>query len=396
MDPITERCRSLLVLGGGNAEAVAGVWTTKSAIARYLHDLADEIGSVTWMAQQSGTWGMRLEGEKEPDRLEGELDETRVRVVPFDYRMRRAPALCQELMREIPNHKYGLFFLPAAVPFAPVIRAAARKLDVSASYLAGDYIDAAHTMATGRWPGWSQLQRLAHIRVIRATDFAIARGAKLAAAAGRYSRVVHRTIPLANIALADSAEAATPVPGRLLFVGIVAESKGVGILIESVRQLISEGKDVSLTVCGDGPDLARYRDDVRAAGLDEAIHLLGWIDRPEDLDAAFQDASALVMPSSTHPEGVPRVIDEAIARGLPVVATTAGGVAEEFTAGEVALAPPGDLHALTDAIRRVLFDAEIREQIVAQAAPRREWLNSSGTAGVQHARLLIAADAKTP
>jgi glycosyltransferase involved in cell wall biosynthesis len=379
----------IFVLGGGNAERSTSGWATKSSIARYLHDLADELGRVTWMPQSSGTWGLELdEGQHN---LEGALDPNKVRVVPFDYRMRRVPLLWWSLLKEVRGHQFGLFFLPAAVPFAPIIRLATRQLHRSAAYLAGDYIDAANKIDAGRWFGWSLMQRLAHIEVLQGSDFAIARGRKLASVASRYNREVHQTIPIANISFA--AESSTPsderVPNRILFVGIVAESKGVGVLLDSIAEILRGGQSVSLELCGNGPDLAKYRQQSEASGISESVNFLGWVDEPGRLDKAFSEASLLVMPSTTHPEGVPRVIDEAIARGLPIVSTTAGGVAEEFMEGEIELVRPGDLEGLTIAIRRALFDDSTRDSMLIRAHSRREWLMNSGSAGVQHARLFL-------
>ena len=61
-------------------------------------------------------------------------------------------------------------------------------------------------------------------------------------------------------------------------------------------------------------------------------------------------------------------VAEAVARGLPVVATTAGAVAETLPDGAGLLVPPGDVDALADALRRVLTDARLRERLTAGAA----------------------------
>ncbi len=378
----------VLVLGGGNVERVDSGWATKSAIARYLHDLADEFGSVTWLVQQSGTWGIALHDS--PHALQGLLDAERVRVVPFDYRLKKIPSLWRLFLKTARGHSYGIFFLPASVPFSPILRLVTWRMRSSAAYLAGDYIDAAGEIGGGRWLGWNQLQKLAHIVTLKSCHFVIARGQKLSDAAARFVDTVHKTIPIANIdfSQAVASERIEPCPGRILFVGVVAESKGVGVLMDSMKTLIDTGRHVTVDVCGDGPDLARYEDIARELGIDSSTRFLGWVDDPARLDRAFDEAALLVMPSTTHPEGVPRVIDEAIARGIPVVSTTAGGVSEEFTRGEVRLVEPGSVRGLADAIEALAFDAEERSKILELAAERRTWLLTSGTAGQQHAQLL--------
>jgi len=389
MSPGTNR--AVLVLGGGNAEQTPAGWATKSAIARYLGDLANEFERVTWMAQKSGTWGVSLSSIEHG--LEGAIDSARITVVPYDYRLGRALSLWKLLLRTTSNHDYGVFFLPASVPFAPVLRIAAHRMRRSAAYLAGDYIDTASRMDGGRWLGWGALQRAAHIEVLRACDFSIARGRKLASVAARYSSEVHETIPIGNLLLGeDNEHSKQSIPGRVLFIGIVSDSKGVGILIDVVMALHRRGESISLQICGNGPDLERFRAVVERSGSQDFIQFLGWVDDPNRLNLAFSEASLLVMPSTTHPEGVPRVIDEAIARGIPVVSTTAGGVQEEFTEGEVELVKPGNRQQLLESIRRILVDHESRRRLVARAAKRRSWLAESGTAGKQHARLLRFCD----
>ena len=387
----SKRADQVLVVGGGNAERVGSGWATKSAIARYLHDLADEFGGVTWLVQQSGTWGVALENGQHT--LQGVLDSERVRVVPFDYRMKHIPSLWRLFLRTARGHSFGIFFLPATVPFSPILRIATRRMRSSAAYLAGDYIDAAEEIGGGRWLGWSTLQKFAHIATLKSCHFVIARGQKLSDAAARFAETVHKTIPIANIDFAEQTRSdhRTVHAGRVLFVGVVAESKGVGVLMESAKVLLDRGRGITIDVCGDGPDLTYYEKLAAESGLADTVRFLGWIDDPRRLDRAFDEAALLVMPSTTHPEGVPRVIDEAVARGIPVVSTTAGGVAEEFTLGEVRLVAPASVPELAEAIEAVAFDQEERSRILSCAQERRNWLLSSGSAGQQHARLLREA-----
>jgi glycosyltransferase involved in cell wall biosynthesis len=65
------------------------------------------------------------------------------------------------------------------------------------------------------------------------------------------------------------------------------------------------------------------------------------------------------MPTSTHPEGVPRVIDEALVRRIPVVATRIAGVSEEFREDEVLLVEPEAPDQIADGIEAILFDPEL-------------------------------------
>jgi glycosyltransferase involved in cell wall biosynthesis len=95
------------------------------------------------------------------------------------------------------------------------------------------------------------------------------------------------------------------------------------------------------------------------------------------------------MPSSTHPEGVPRSIDEALVRLIPVVATRIAGVPDEFAGGEVRLVDTAAPAQLADAIEAVLFDREARMAAIAGAARRRTRFTAFRSAADQHAKLLL-------
>ena len=93
-------------------------------------------------------------------------------------------------------------------------------------------------------------------------------------------------------------------------------------LIESLSQFASTGSSVALDVIGDGPERAELERMAANAGDGLSVRFLGAVPNRE-LDAHYASASLFVMPS--YREGFPRVLLEAMARGLPIVATDAGG-----------------------------------------------------------------------
>jgi glycosyltransferase involved in cell wall biosynthesis len=127
----------------------------------------------------------------------------------------------------------------------------------------------------------------------------------------------------------------------------------------------------------------------------DSVNFCGWIENPEEVGHYYSQPHALVMPTSTHPEEVPRCIDEALVRGIPVVATRIAGVPAEFPEGEVLLVDPSAPARLADGVERILFEPEVRRQYIESAERRRLHWSRFKSAGEQHAMLLkgeVSAD----
>ncbi|WP_336001806.1 glycosyltransferase family 4 protein [Halorientalis halophila] len=149
----------------------------------------------------------------------------------------------------------------------------------------------------------------------------------------------------------------------LLFVGRLADGKGLLDLLDAVDRLRSDA-EFELLVAGDGPLADDLADRVESRGLDAVVELLGYRD---DVPELMASSEALVLPS--YREGTPRVITEALAAGTPVVATDIAGIPEQVEDGATGyLVTPGDVAALTDRLRRLLTDGETRRTMGDRAA----------------------------
>ncbi len=153
---------------------------------------------------------------------------------------------------------------------------------------------------------------------------------------------------------------------RLLAVGSITPRKGHLLLVEALAGL----RDYRwrLTCIG-----STERDPGTAAALRRAIATQGLGDRvslagerpPELLSAAYRDADIFVLPS--YHEGYGMVYAEALAHGLPVVATTAGAIPDTVPEAAALLLPPGDAAALREALRQLFVDARLRGRLAAEA-----------------------------
>jgi glycosyltransferase involved in cell wall biosynthesis len=163
-------------------------------------------------------------------------------------------------------------------------------------------------------------------------------------------------------------DAAPPEPPfSLVCVGTLHEVKGQSVLVESCRLLADEGVDLACTLVGDGPDRAELTRAIADAGLQARVKLAGLLTRA-DVAALLRSAHAVVAPSvptaEGKREGIPVVLMEAMASGVPVVASGISGIPElvdDCVSG--LLVPPGDPRALARALRRLHDDPGLRDRL---------------------------------
>ena len=153
---------------------------------------------------------------------------------------------------------------------------------------------------------------------------------------------------------------ATPVIGA---VGVLAPAKGPLDLVAVARRVVARRRDAVFVVVGYGPDAAATATAARAAGLGDRFRLAG---RRDDVAALYPAFDVLV--SASRWEGLPRVAVEAIAAGVPVVATDVGGTREIVVPGATGwLAPARDVAALAARVLEVVADPTLRGRLAAAA-----------------------------
>ena len=185
---------------------------------------------------------------------------------------------------------------------------------------------------------------------------------------------------------------------EMLFVGRLREFKGVQDAIAALPALERTlGRPARLTIIGDGPSRAALEAQaaaLRAAGSNSEVRFLGWLD-PAALPAAYEAASLLLLPS--YVEGHSNVILEALAAGLPCVASDAPGIRETVTDGrEGILVPPRDPDALACAAARVLSNPETWRSMSRNALVRAAEFSWDKIAADYEAVLLRSEHGETP
>lgn len=159
---------------------------------------------------------------------------------------------------------------------------------------------------------------------------------------------------------------------RFLVVGHVTESKGIFDAIEAFRRIRADlFGGARLHVAGVGPALEEARRRVEAAGLADAVTFHGWVPAGGELFGLYRDADVLLFPSRSSTESLPRVVSEAWAHSVLVVATPVGSLPLAYEDGtELLFVPPGDVDAVVDAVKTLSADPGLRSRLLAAGRDR--------------------------
>lgn len=184
-------------------------------------------------------------------------------------------------------------------------------------------------------------------------------------------RVQHMPIRRFTLPPDDAADLRTdlrllPETRVILSVGRLSREKGHKDLIAAFSELRDQMKDTSLrlVLVGDGPERANLQQLARECDSQDQIVFAGHRD---DAKRFYGLASVFALPS--YSEGTPNVLLEAMAAGLPVVATRVGGIPELAADGTNALlVPPANPSELANALRKLLQSAALRNQLTRAAA----------------------------
>lgn len=174
------------------------------------------------------------------------------------------------------------------------------------------------------------------------------------------------------------------VDGRrmLLAVGRLGEEKGFHYLIQAFQQLADTFPDWQLAILGEGSQRPTLEAQVAAAGLQARVSLPG---RAGNVGQWYEAADLYVM--SSRFEGFPNTLAEAMAHGLPAVSFDCDTGPRDIIRHEIdgLLVPPGDVPALTAALRRLMGDDALRHRLGERACEARERFSMPRVAGMWEA-----------
>lgn len=153
--------------------------------------------------------------------------------------------------------------------------------------------------------------------------------------------------------------------------GRLVAKKGFADLLDATALLRDAGVDLELRIAGNGPENERLRAHAAALGLQAQVRFDGAL-APAEVPAWMAALDCFVLPCTLagdgDRDGIPVVLMEAMASGIPVVSSALSGIPELVIEGQTGLlARPGDVHAIASAMRRLHEDAALRKTLVAGA-----------------------------
>lgn len=158
----------------------------------------------------------------------------------------------------------------------------------------------------------------------------------------------------------DRKARAPGTPFRILFLGNLLERKGVHDLLHAFARIPAETPDWAARIAGGG-DIERYAAMAAELGVTARVEFCGWVDKAGARELLI-NSDCLILPS--YDEGLPLVILEALASGLPVVATPVGSIPEVLEEAKTILfVEPGNRDAIAAALARLIGDAALFETL---------------------------------
>lgn len=152
--------------------------------------------------------------------------------------------------------------------------------------------------------------------------------------------------------------------------------KGPLVLVEAFGETFRQSSGIHLKMAGAGSEQQRLVERAEQLGLANNFHLSGVYTCPEQKSSFMRGLDVFVLPSLT--EGTPNCIVEAMAHGLPVIASAVGGIPDVVTKETGILVPAGDHAALADAMRRLAEDSTLRRRMGQAGLERYKKLFSPG------------------
>lgn len=155
----------------------------------------------------------------------------------------------------------------------------------------------------------------------------------------------------------------------------LVSQKNLELLLDAFLDISEEFPTLSLEIWGEGPEREHLQNRILSMGMNERISLPGY---SSDIYSHMRECAMFV--SSSDYEGISNSMLEAIALGVPTICTDcpAGGARATITDGENGLlVPTGDRRALAEAMRRILLDPELAEQISVNGCKLREEISAA-------------------
>ncbi len=195
----------------------------------------------------------------------------------------------------------------------------------------------------------------------------------LAASGVSQARIVRIPSAIEVAGMRQTPDAAPPAGPFLVAIGALTPEKGHATLIEAFASIARRRPGMRLLLCGEGPERGALVTRVTRLGLGSRVVLMG-----EVADPALWIAGAELLIQPSYREALGTAVLEAMALGIPVVASRTGGLTELLEGGAGVLVPPHDAPALAAGIEGLLAAPDERAKVARAARARVTEYDASG------------------
>ena len=287
----------------------------------------------------------------------------------------RRTLLSPSVMRRVRNRRgdFDVILIRGPSPLLPMIAWAARPKP-TALLLVGDYLAGVDDLPQPRWRKelirlWACVNAGAQLRVAKEALTFVNSRLLYAQLQGKVPHLIEtRTTTLSETDFFIREDTCLTPPYRLLYTGRISVTKGLVDIVKAMAMVVSRGIDVMFDLAGPlepgDPGLEEIYAVGEALGVRERIRYHGYRPVGPELFELYRQADIFVIASRSS-EGFPRVIWEAMAHSLPVIATKVGSIPLYLTAGEnTMLISPHDHSELAEAVIGLITNPEIRRKLI--------------------------------
>ena len=196
--------------------------------------------------------------------------------------------------------------------------------------------------------------------VLRSAHFVCAQSTHWTAYFARYTKR-EKVVHVSNGLKIAATPPTHPARARLVFVGWATREKGVFETVEVLARVRLSHPSATLTIVGGGRDLVAVMSDVSVRELTDAVHSTGWL-AYDQVQQVLGESDVFLFPS--HFEGLPNAVIEAMAAGLPIVATRVGGIPDVIRHGcNGYLVEVGDVADMVDRVNALLERPDLAQEM---------------------------------
>lgn len=150
---------------------------------------------------------------------------------------------------------------------------------------------------------------------------------------------------------------------KILYVGSLNQEKNIDNLIRALNSLLQRGTSCELSIAGDGPERTKMEKLCVKLGIKSKVKFHGYFPLGPKMKELYKDSDIFILPSVS--EGTPRVLLEAMASGVVVVATRVGGIPDIVVDSITGLlVDPDDTEAFVLAVERLIKDPQLRKKLI--------------------------------